>query len=220
MPWGDTLRAEVVGVVGDVKHAGLDSIAQPTLYWSMRQFPAVQSMTLVIRTTGDPLRLAGALRREVRAIDPDQPVADVRTMEHYLGDSVARRRFTASLLAGFSAVALVLAAVGLYGVMSYAVAQHTRELGIRLALGASTRAVLNGVLRDALVLAAAGVGVGVAAALALTRVLASLLYDVSATDPAVFAAIAAVLGAVALVASYIPARRATQVDPMVALREE
>jgi len=220
MEWGDTLNAEIVGVVGDVRGKGLDSLPRETLYWARPQFPGQSFMSLVVRTKGDPMRLAGAVRGAVRAIDPNQPLADVRTMDSYLGDSVARRRFNAALLAGFAAVALLLAAVGLYGVMSYAVVQHTRELGIRMALGASTRAVLHGVLRQALVLAAIGVVVGVAGALTLTRVLSGLLYEVSATDPAVFAAIALLLTAVTLLASYIPARRATQVDPMVALRSE
>jgi len=220
MEWGDTLNAEIIGVVGDVRGKGLDSLPRETLYWALPQFPGQGFMSIVMRTRGDPLRLAGALRAAVRAIDPDQPVSEVRTMDSYLGDSVARRRFNATLLAGFAAVALVLAAVGLYGVMSYAVVQHTRELGIRMALGASTRAVLHGVLRQALVLAAIGVVVGVTGALTLTRVLSGLLYEVSATDPAVFAAIALLLTGVALLASYVPARRATQVDPMVALRSE
>jgi putative ABC transport system permease protein len=206
--------------VGDVRGKGLDSLPRETLYWALPQFPGQRFMSLVVRTTGDPLRLAGALRAAVRAVDPDQPLADVRTMDTYLGDSVARRRFNAALLGGFATVALVLAAVGLYGVMSYAVVQHTRELGIRMALGASTRAVLRGVLRQAFVLAAIGVVVGVAGALTLTRVLSGLLYEVSATDPAVFGGIALLLTAVALLASYVPARRATQVDPMVALRSE
>ena len=220
MPWGDTLVGEIVAVVGDVKHAGLDSVPEPTLYWPLQKFPSVGTVTLALRTAGDPMALAPALRREAKGIDPDQPLADVKPMLAYLGDSVERRRFNAALLGGFAAVALVLAAVGLYGVMSYTVAQHTRDFGIRIALGADARRVLGGVLRQALALVGVGLLVGVAGALAMTRVLTGLLYDVSATDPAVFAGIALLLTAVAAMASLLPARRATRVDPMVALRDE
>jgi ABC-type antimicrobial peptide transport system permease subunit len=147
-------------------------------------------------------------------------VADVRPLESYLGDALARRRFSTTLLAGFAVVALVLTAVGLYGVIAYTVLQRTREFGIQLALGASQTSVLRGVLRRGLVLVGAGVVVGVIGAAALGRVLRALLYEVSATDPAVFAGIAALLVGVGVVASYIPARRATRVDPAVALRSE
>ena len=220
MPWGDTLVGEIVAVVGDVKHAGLDSVPEPTLYWPLQKFPSVGTVSIAVRTAGDPMALAAAVRREVKAIDRDQPLADVKPMLAYLGDSVERRRFNAALLAGFAAVALVLAAVGLYGVMSYTVAQHTRDFGIRIALGADARTVLRGVLGQALALAGVGLVVGVLGALAMTRVLAGLLYDVSATDPSVFAGIALLLTAVAVLASLVPARRATRVSPMVALRYE
>jgi putative ABC transport system permease protein len=220
MPWGDTLVGEIVAVVGNVKHAGLDSVPEPTLYWPLQKFPSVSTVSLALRTAGDPMALAAAVRRETKAIDPDQPLADVKPMLAYLGDSVERRRFNAALLGGFAAVALVLAAVGLYGVMSYTVAQHTRDFGIRIALGADARRVLGGVLGQALALVGVGLVVGVAGALAMTRVLTGLLYDVSATDPVVFAGIALLLTAVAAIASLVPARRATRVDPMVALRDE
>jgi putative ABC transport system permease protein len=219
MPWGDTLVAEIVGVVGDVKHAGLDSITPPTMYWALPQFP-YDFMTLVVRTDGDPMKLAGPVRNAIWGLDADLPVADVKPMESYLGDSVARRRFNATLLGSFAALALLLAAVGLYGVVSYSVVQHTREFGIRMALGASAKRVQRGVLRESLILAGLGVGAGIVGALALTRLLEGLLYEVSATDPAVFVGIAVLLTLVALLAAYLPSRRATRVDPMEALRYE
>ena len=219
MPWGDTLRATIVGVVADVKHTGVDSAASPTTYWPLAQFPS-SFLNLVLRTEGDPTSVSSALAARVHAIDPELAVADVKPLDAYLGDSLARRRFSMTLVAGFAALALVLTAVGLYGVMAYTVVQQTRELGIRLALGASREIVLRGVLLRGLTLVGIGIGLGIAGALAFTRVLTALLYDVDATDPAVFAAIIALLAAVGAVASWGPARRATRVDPMVALRAE
>jgi len=219
MPWGDTLVATIVGIVGNVRHAGVDSLAQPTIYWSMAQFPW-SGMQLVVRAAGDLRPVATALPGAVHALDPDLAVADVRPLESYLGDALARRRFSMMLLAGFAGLALVLTTVGLYGVIAYTVVQRTREFGIRLALGASQATVLRGVLRRGLLLVGAGVLAGVIGAVALTRVLGSLLYEVSATDPAVFAGIVALLAVVGVVASYAPARRATRVDPAVALRAE
>ena len=219
MPWGDTLRGTIVGVVGDVRHAGVDSLPHPTLYWAESQWPW-NAMTLVVRTNGDPEGLAPSLVAEIHALDPQLPVADVRPMQAYLGDTLARRRFTMTLLAGFATTALALTAVGLYGVMAYSVAQRTRELGIRLALGASRQRVLRAELRRASAVVGVGVAAGLVGAAAFTRVLDALLFGVSATDPAVFALIIALLAAVGLVASWIPARRATRVDPMVALRAD
>jgi putative ABC transport system permease protein len=219
MPWGDTLTATIVGVVADVKHTGVDSAASPTTYWPLEQFPS-NFMNLVLRTSGDPAELALTVTAQIHALDPELAVAEIRPLEAYLGDALARRRFSMALLAGFAALALVLTGVGLYGVMAYTVVQRTRELGIRLALGATRNAVLGGVLKRGLGLVGAGLVVGIAGAAAFSRVLGALLYGVSATDPAVFAGIIVLLIAVGVVACYAPARRATRVDPMVALRSE
>jgi predicted permease len=219
MEWGDTLVGTVVGVVGDIKHTGVDSAASPTVYWALPQFPS-SFMTLVIRTADDPMRLASAVVAQVRALDPDQPVADLKPYDDWLGGAVARRRFSLLLLGGFAALALALTAIGLYGTTAYGVVLRTREFGIRLALGATPRGVLWGVLRHALVVVGIGIAAGLAGALVFSRFLSSLLFEVSATDPVVFAAIAVGLLVVSAAAGFLPARRATRVDPMVALRSE
>jgi len=219
MPWGDTLRGEIVGVVTDTKHAGLDSLARPMIYWALKQFPT-NFMTLVVRTNGDPMRLAPAIAREVRALDANQPFADPKPLDAYLSQSVAQRRFSMTLLGVFSTLALVLAALGIYGVLAYSVAQRTREIGVRMALGARDSTVAGMVVREALGVVGVGLLVGVAGAVALTRVLATLLYDISPTDPLTFIGVTLALGAVAVTASYFPARRAARVDPIVALRQE
>jgi putative ABC transport system permease protein len=219
MPWDDTLRAEIVGVVADTKHAGLDSAARPMIYWAVKQFPS-SMMTLVVRTNGDPMRLAPAIAREVRALDANQPFADPKPLDAYLSQSVAQRRFSMTLLGVFSGLALVLAALGIYGVLAYSVAQRTREIGVRIALGARESTVASMVVREALGVVGVGLVVGIAGAIALTRVLATLLYDISPTDPLTFAGVTLALGAVAVAASYFPARRAARVDPIVALRQE
>ncbi|HEX7174993.1 MAG TPA: ABC transporter permease [Pyrinomonadaceae bacterium] len=209
----------VVGVAGEVRHERLDRQTRKTVYVSYQQIPEPQ-MTLTARTSSDPAALATAVRARVKELDPDQPVTNVRTMKEVVARSVWQPRLYAILFGVFAAVALVLASVGIYGVMSYAVSQRTHEIGIRMALGAQARDVLKMVLGQGLLLALIGIVIGLGAALALTRLMATLLYSVSASDPTTFAAIALLLMGVALLACYIPARRAMKVDPMVALRYE
>ncbi|HEX5706696.1 MAG TPA: ABC transporter permease [Pyrinomonadaceae bacterium] len=210
---------EIIGIVGDVRHTSLDAEVRPTVYWPHPELP-LTVMTVVARTKGDPLALASAAQREVQAIDPQQPVADVRTMEQWLAQSTERARFSALLLVVFSCIALMLAAVGTYGVMNYSVTQRTHEIGVRMALGARGRDVLRMVVGGGMLLTLIGVVLGLGAAFALTRVLESLLYGVTATDPATFGAVAALLLVIGFLACYVPARRAARVDPMVALRYE
>ncbi|HKP11016.1 MAG TPA: ABC transporter permease [Blastocatellia bacterium] len=208
---------EIIGVVGDVRHRALAFDVYPAMYLPTLSLPRTN---LVVRAAGDPASLAIAVRKEVTAIDPQQPVAAVKTMGQWVSESVAQPRFRTLLLGIFAAVALLLSVIGIYGVMSYVVAQRTREVGIRMALGARPRDVLKLVVGQGMRLALAGVAIGVVAAYALTRLLETLLYEVSATDPATFAAIALLLTGVALLACYMPARRAAKVDPTVALRYE
>jgi putative ABC transport system permease protein len=209
----------VVGVVGDVRHSDLESAPRPEAFLAHAQ-ESWSSMTVVLKVDGDPSSLVAAVTDQVRSMDPDQPVFSVRTMEEVRAASVAGRRFSMALLAGFAGLALVMAAVGLYGVISYSVAQRTHEIGIRMALGAKAGDVLRLVVRQGLGLVGMGVAAGLVAAYALTRFLEGMLFGVSPTDPATFAGIAALLVGVALLASYVPARRAARVDPMVALRHE
>ena len=210
---------EVVGVIGDVKQFGLDDEVRPEIYVPYAQQPT-NSMTIVVRAAVDPATLAGAVKDEIKAIDKDQPVHSVATLESYVDRSVAGRRFSTVLLMAFGALALVLAAVGVYGVMSYTVAERTREIGIRVALGAERRHILRLVVGQASVLLGAGLATGLAGAFALTRVMEGLLFGVSATDTVIFMTVPIALAAIALLASYIPALRAAKVDPMIALRYE
>ena len=210
---------EVIGVVGDARTSGLDESAMEEFYLHSLQQPA-GFVSLTIKTRSAPASLAGAVRNAVLEVDKDQPLYNLKTMEQHLADSVARRRFPMLILTGFAVTALLLSALGLYGVVSYSVAQRTHEIGIRMALGAQASDVLKLILGNGMALALIGVAAGLAGAFALTRLIAGLLFGVSATDATTFAAVAGLLILVALLASYIPARRATKVDPLVALRYE
>jgi putative ABC transport system permease protein len=210
---------EIVGVTADVKHFGLNQDARVSIFFPDRQQPA-RRMYIVARTATDPSSLSSALKGAVAAMDKDLAVSNIIPMEEITAQSIGQERFTLLLLGLFSALALLLAVAGIYGVMSYAVAQRTQEIGIRVALGAQTRNVLKLVITQGMVLVLAGVGIGLASALALTRFIRGLLFGVSATDPMTFVGVAALLALVALVACYVPARRASKVDPMVALRCE
>jgi predicted permease len=212
-PW-----REVIGVVKDVRQN--DFIAEPKMqmYYPYEQVISLAPNALVVRTRVDPLSLGATVRNVIWSIDKDQPVSNIRSMEEIVSNSVGRQRFSTMLLGIFAALALVLASVGIYGVMSYSVAQRTREIGIRMALGAQRNDVLKMMVKQGLQLVGIGVVIGLAAAFALTRVMSSLLFGVSATDPLTFISISAVLLVVALLASYVPAMRAMKVDPMEALR--
>ena len=177
-------------------------------------------MNLVVRTTSDPLSLVGAVKSQIQAIDKDLPIADAKSMQQLLAESVSGRRFNMLLLTVFAVVALMLAIVGIYGVMSYTVTQRTHEIGIRVAVGAQSRDVFRMVIGQGMMLAMIGVAFGLVGAFALTRLMTSMLFGVEPTDPATFVSIAVLLTGVALVACYIPGRRATKVNPLVALRYE
>jgi putative ABC transport system permease protein len=212
-------KVQVIGVVGDVRHSALDKEAGLEMYLALPQFP-FNFMDLVVRSKIAPEALAPTVRQAVWSVDPSQPVEHFRTLQHMVDTALSPRRFSMSLLIAFAASALLLAAVGTYGVMAYAVAQRTHEIGIRLALGAQRRDVLWLVVGQGAVLALIGVAIGVAGALGLTRFLSGLLYEVKSNDPISLLSVSILLIAVALLACYIPARRATNVDPMVALRHE
>ena len=216
-PW-----ATIIGVVGDVRQVGLQGEQSLEMYATYKQDPRgfVAPRDLVIRTKSDPAGIVAAVRKQVWEVDKDQPVSNVRTVDQVFATAVSRERFQTLLLGLFAALALVLAIVGLYGVMSYAVMQRTHEIGIRMALGAQRGEVLRLIIGQGMALTLAGVGLGIGVALVVTRLLAGVLYGVTATDPATFVVVASLLVAVALIASYIPARRATKVDPLVALRYE
>ena len=215
----ENVPSEIIGIVGDSKHMGLDKTPDAMSYWPHAEL-AYSQMTLAIRTKGDAASFAPAVRELVARLDPNQPISDVATMEQLLAVSVSRSKFNTTLLVIFAIVALVMAAVGIYGVMSYTVSQRTHEIGVRIALGAQTGDVMKLVVVRGVVLGLIGVVVGVAAAFALTRLLTTLLFEVEATDPTIFASVAAGSFLITLLACSIPARRATKVDPLKALRYE
>src|SRR6185436_3070937 len=210
---------EIVGVVSDTKSA-LDTDAGPQMYVPYAQDSGWGSMSLVVRTTGDPLNTSAAARGAIRSVDKGIPVYNVRTMNDVLATSVSQQRVSMLLLSAFAGVALLLAMIGIYGVTAYYVTQRTQEIGIRIALGAQVGDVMNLVLRSGMVLAIAGIALGIAGALALTRLMTSLLFAVKPTDAATFVTVSLCLLVTALFACYLPARRATKVDPLVALRYE
>jgi putative ABC transport system permease protein len=217
--WGPPLTGEIVGVVGDVKANALDTAVLQMIYWPYFQFPQLFN-SIVVRADGDPQQLMPAVRAAIWSVNKNQPISQMTTMANVLSESVARHRLYMILLGVFAASALVLAAVGVYGMVSYSVSQRTREMGIRIAVGAARGDVLRLVVDQGARVAFLGIAAGILAALALTRLMASLLFEVSATDPVTFLAVAALLTLVALASSFLPARRATRVDPMVALRSE
>jgi putative ABC transport system permease protein len=217
--YGKPVSCEIIGVAGNVKHEQLKDDFQPEMYIPAWHLPA-QSMTLIVRGNAAPDSLINGMRQAVQSMDPDQPIRRAQTLQAAIARTVAPLRFVAALLALFAALALTLAIIGIYGVMSYAVAQRTQEIGIRMALGAQHSDVLKLVLGHGIILTLAGIALGLACALALTRVMASLLFEVKPTDAATFAVVSISLAIIAMIACYVPARRATRVDPLVALRYE
>jgi putative ABC transport system permease protein len=213
-PW-----RSVVGVVRDTKQFSVDNEPPISIYHPHEQFP-IGTMFLVVRSTQDASMLRAGIVKEIRDLDPELPAYEFKTMEQRLSDSLSRRRFSTFLLGVFAIVAVLLAAIGLYGVMAYSVTQRTQEIGIRMALGAEPGTIMSMIVRHSLILVIVGLLIGLVGALAVTRVMSSLLFGVSATDKLTFAGPSLILIAVALLASYFPARRAARVDPTVALRTE
>jgi predicted permease len=218
-PDGPVFWREIVGVVGDVRQEGLRAPIAPQVYDAFAQQPR-RSFSLIVRALGDPTPLASAMRQAVQAVDPRQPLSNVRTLDSLIARSITRDRFAAWLLSAFAGLAASLAAIGIYGLIAYSVARRTSEIGLRMALGADRRGILRLVLGESLRLVGVGLVVGIVAALAVTRVLATLLYEIQPRDPVTLGAAVALLATTALAAAFIPARRAARVDPMAALRSE
>ncbi|HEY6401984.1 MAG TPA: FtsX-like permease family protein, partial [Blastocatellia bacterium] len=217
---GDPTMREIVGIVADSRSRSLRAAPEPEVYLHIPQVPALGSMTLMLRSQSDPMSLAAAARQEITKLDPNLPIYDIKPFDEYISDSVAQPRFNSALLAVFAGVALLLTAVGLYGVIAYSVTQRTQEIGIRMALGARPSDALRLIIGRGMALALIGVALGLGGALAAARLIRGLLFDIGPTDPLTFALVAALITLIALLACYIPARRATKVDPMVALRCE
>ena len=218
-PPNANVSREIIGVVGDLRDVALSRTPGPMMYVPFAQAP-LYGGEIVVRSSSSAASVAAGIRQTVQSIDQDLPVTDVEAFPEAVGASVAQERFRTLLMSSFSGIALILAAVGIFGVISYSASQRTHEIGIRIALGAQRRAVLGLILGQGAKLALLGLGAGAVAALLLTRLMAGLLYGVSATDPLTFGAVAIVLLGVAVTACYIPARRAMRVDPIVALRHE
>ena len=217
VPW-----VTIIGIVAEVRQMGTYAPVKAEMYFPYRQIArgAYTPRQLVIRTAGEPIALAAAVRREIHAIDPNQPISDIRTMDDILSSETSARQLGMLLLAAFAGLALLLSMLGIYGVLSYFVAQHTQPIGVQMALGASAANILGLVLKKGMALAVTGLAAGVVLSFVLTRLMQSLLYEVSAADPLTFAGVAALLLTVAFIACYLPARRAMKVDPIVALRYE
>jgi putative ABC transport system permease protein len=219
MSWTDRREDEIVGVVGDVRLTSLDAAPRATTYWPYARNP-YGAMTIAVRASGDPRAVVNSVVGLIRQQDPDLAVADIRTMDEVVATSVAQQRLTTMLLGIFAGAALLLAVVGIYGVIAYSVTQRSREIGIRMALGAQRGDVLRMIVSQAAALVAAGIVIGGIGALLLTRLMEGMLFEVQPTDPMTFTVVAAVLALSALAASYVPGRRATRVDPVIALRAE
>jgi putative ABC transport system permease protein len=219
LQWYLVTEPEIIGISENIRHDGLNVVPQPTVFVCNLQAPSLFT-NLVVRTEGDPMAAVSAVKEAMRQVDPEQGVAEIVSMEQLLSNSIAQPRLQTILLGAFGVLGLVLACVGVYAVISYSVAQRVREVGIRLALGASPKVIRALVLREGMVLAGVGVAVGILAAFALTRYLATLLYTVKPTDPGVFAAVGTLLLVTAAAGCWFPAHRATTVDPAVVLREE
>ncbi len=220
MEWGDTLVAEIIGVVGDVRHNGPGDAPRSMIYWNHEQFEAFNMMTLVVRASGDPLALAPAIRNEIRQLDPTLPMYGLGTMEQLLADALKRARFAAFSLGVFATLALALALIGIYGVMSYVTGRRIQEFGVRLALGADPAQMIRLVVRHGMMLVAIAVAVGTAGALALTRIMQRMLFEVGAGDAPTYMLMASLIALTALAACWVPARRASAVNPIVAMRTE
>jgi len=226
LDWNGARQHQVIGVVGDVRGSdgqarggGLDREPSAAVYFSATQMPQ-NAMTVLVRAAGEPSAIVPAIARAVQDIDPAQPVYQVRRLRDWLDESTAQPRFTTTLSGVFALVALLLAAVGVYGVLSYSVSQRTQEIGVRMAIGAERAEIMRLVLRGGLSWAFSGIAIGLLSAFALSRVLGILLFEVRARDPITYAAVGVTLALVAMLACYIPAFRATRIDPVIALRAE